>query len=51
MEQMIYYYRDLLLYQTSPQLEELLSRPRVDDAFRKQAETISSGTIFMSLTN
>ncbi|GEB78346.1 DNA polymerase III subunit gamma/tau [Sporolactobacillus inulinus] len=46
MEQMIYYYRDLLLYQTSPQLEELLSRPRVDDAFRKQAETISSGTIF-----
>lgn len=37
-EQLIYYYRDLLLYQTSPDLEDILSRPRTDQAFRDQAE-------------
>lgn len=37
-EQLIFYYRDLLLYQTSPDLEDILSRPRTDPAFRDQAE-------------
>ncbi|MCQ2010657.1 MAG: DNA polymerase III subunit gamma/tau [Sporolactobacillus sp.] len=46
MEQMIFYYRDLLLYKTSPQLEDLLSRPRVDDDFRKQAENVPSDRLF-----
>ncbi|MCO7128339.1 DNA polymerase III subunit gamma/tau [Sporolactobacillus shoreicorticis] len=46
MEQMIFYYRDLLLYKTSPQLEDLLSRPRVDDDFSKQAKAISPERLF-----
>lgn len=37
-EQLIFYYRDLLLYQTSPDLEDVLSRPHVDEAFREQAK-------------
>ena len=31
MEDFIYYYRDMLLYQTSPQLEHMLERVIVDD--------------------
>ncbi|MCL1632240.1 DNA polymerase III subunit gamma/tau [Sporolactobacillus sp. CPB3-1] len=45
-EQLIFYYRDLLLYQTSPELEDLLSRPRVDEAFRKQAGSVASERLF-----
>lgn len=46
MQQLIYYYRDLLLYQTSPDLEDILSRPRTDEAFRKQAADIPAGRIY-----
>jgi DNA polymerase-3 subunit gamma/tau len=45
-EQLLLYYRDLLLYQTSPSLEDILSRPRVDDAFRKQADQIPASRLY-----
>jgi DNA polymerase-3 subunit gamma/tau len=45
-EQVLFYYRDLLLYKTSPELEDLLSRPHVDDDFRKQAETVPAERLF-----
>lgn len=45
-EQLIFYYRDLLLYQTSPELEDVLSRPRVEEAFRSLAGQISANKIY-----
>lgn len=45
-EQLIFYYRDLLLYQTSPELEDILSRPRVDDSFREQSENTSTDRLY-----
>ncbi|MCO7177194.1 DNA polymerase III subunit gamma/tau [Sporolactobacillus kofuensis] len=45
-EQMIFYYRDLLLYRTSPDLEDLLTRPHIDDAFREQAKTVAVQRLF-----
>ncbi|RXZ01079.1 DNA polymerase III subunit gamma/tau [Fictibacillus sp. S7] len=35
---LIYYYRDMLLYQTAPNLEEILDRVKVDDEFKELAE-------------
>lgn len=37
-EDLIYYCRDLLLYQASPQLETLFERAQVTEAFQKKAE-------------
>ncbi|TGA96015.1 DNA polymerase III subunit gamma/tau [Sporolactobacillus shoreae] len=45
-EQLIYYYRDLLLYQTSPDLEDILSRPHVDDSFREQSKNIPADRLY-----
>lgn len=45
-EQLIFYYRDLLLYQTSPDLEDMLSRPRVDEAFRAQADKMTADRLY-----
>jgi DNA polymerase III, subunit gamma and tau len=45
-EQLIYYYRDLLLYQTSPDLEDILSRPRTDEAFRNQSVKIPAERLY-----
>lgn len=49
-EQLIFYYRDLLLYQTSPDLEDVLSRPRVDEAFRDQAKELDTDRLFEAIT-
>ncbi|EST10430.1 DNA polymerase III subunit gamma/tau [Sporolactobacillus laevolacticus] len=49
-EQMIFYYRDLLLYKTSPDLEDLLTRPHVDDAFREQAERVAADRLFQVIS-
>ncbi|MCP8971354.1 DNA polymerase III subunit gamma/tau [Ectobacillus ponti] len=46
MEDLIYYYRDMLLYQTSPQLEDLLERVAVDEAFRELSSEISADMIY-----
>ena len=46
MEDFIYYYRDMLLYQTSPQLEHMLERVIVDDQFRTLSEEMQPEVIY-----
>ncbi|MGG0187660.1 DNA polymerase III subunit gamma/tau [Bacillus rhizoplanae] len=46
MEDFIYYYRDMLLYQTSPQLEDMLERVIVDDSFRKLSQDMQPEMIY-----
>ncbi|MFD3450476.1 DNA polymerase III subunit gamma/tau [Microbacteriaceae bacterium 4G12] len=46
MEDFIYYYRDMLLYQTSPQLEDMLERVIADEEFRTLSNQISAETIY-----
>ncbi|PEA52874.1 DNA polymerase III subunit gamma/tau [Bacillus pseudomycoides] len=46
MEDFIYYYRDMLLYQTSPQLEDMLERVIVDDSFRKLSQEMQPEMIY-----
>ncbi|EIT83794.1 DNA polymerase III subunits gamma and tau [Fictibacillus macauensis ZFHKF-1] len=43
---LIYYYRDMLLYKTAPNLEEILDRVKVDEAFQALAEQIDSEAIY-----
>ncbi|MBB6450618.1 DNA polymerase-3 subunit gamma/tau [Geomicrobium halophilum] len=42
MEDIIYYLRDLLLYQTAPDVEELLDRVQVDNTFQSLADRIKA---------
>ncbi|MFT8872761.1 MAG: DNA polymerase III subunit gamma/tau [Sporolactobacillus sp.] len=48
-EQLLLFYRDLLLYRTSPKLEDLLSRPRVDDAFCQLAEMVERDVLYQTI--
>lgn len=45
-EDLILFYRDMLLYKTAPNLEESLERVMLDDDFRNIAETISTDQIY-----
>ncbi|MFC7394580.1 DNA polymerase III subunit gamma/tau [Scopulibacillus cellulosilyticus] len=45
-EDLIYYYRDLLLYQTSPGLEDMLMRPDISNAFKQHAEQIDVDRLY-----
>ncbi|MFL6560882.1 MAG: DNA polymerase III subunit gamma/tau [Bacillus sp. (in: firmicutes)] len=45
-EDLILFYRDMLLYKTAPKLEESLERVLLDDDFRQMAETISMEQIY-----
>ncbi len=45
-EDLILFYRDLLLYKTAPNLEESLERVMLDDDFRKMAETVPTEQIY-----
>ncbi|WP_096202861.1 DNA polymerase III subunit gamma/tau [Bacillus sp. FJAT-45350] len=45
-EDLIFYYRDLLLYQTAPQLAEMLERAKVDEQFKDFATIIPSESIY-----
>jgi DNA polymerase-3 subunit gamma/tau len=45
-EDIIYFYRDILLYQSSPQLEDILVRVTVDSAFQQLAQTIQPERIY-----
>lgn len=45
-DDMIFYYRDLLLYQTSPDLEEILMRPNVDAVFREHAKQVDVDKLY-----
>ncbi|HET7577777.1 MAG TPA: DNA polymerase III subunit gamma/tau, partial [Bacillales bacterium] len=46
LEDLIYYYRDLLLYLTSSDLEQVFERAKVDDHFRELAETVEKADIY-----
>ncbi|SFE63983.1 DNA polymerase III subunit gamma/tau [Alteribacillus iranensis] len=46
MEDLIYYFRDMLLYQTAPELDEVLNRVTVDESFRSLAEETSSDWLY-----
>lgn len=48
-EDFIYYYRDLLLYQTAPQLEEVLERVTVDEQFIKLSENMPPDAIYHAI--
>ncbi|WP_243388556.1 DNA polymerase III subunit gamma/tau [Bacillus kexueae] len=48
-EDLIYYYRDMLLYQTAPNLEEVLERVTVDEAFTQLAKEIPSDIIYSTI--
>jgi DNA polymerase III subunit gamma/tau len=45
-EDFIYYYRDMLLYQTAPTLEDVLERVTVDEKFMQLAKEIPASEIY-----
>lgn len=45
-EDLIYYYRDMLLYHTSPQLEDLVERMAIDDQFETLAGKAEAAHIY-----
>ncbi|AZB41163.1 DNA polymerase III subunit gamma/tau [Bacillus sp. FJAT-42376] len=45
-EDLIYYYRDMLLYNTAPNLEEALERVVVDEAFKDLAKSVETEKIY-----
>ncbi|MBM7663502.1 DNA polymerase-3 subunit gamma/tau [Bacillus mesophilus] len=45
-EDIIYFYRDILLYQSSPQLEDILVRVKVDESFKQLADEIRVERIY-----
>ncbi len=46
-EDLILFYRDMLLYKTAPNLEESLERVMLDDEFRLMADAISNEEIYL----
>ncbi|WP_018923321.1 DNA polymerase III subunit gamma/tau [Salsuginibacillus kocurii] len=46
MEDIIYYLRDLLLYRTAPELNQILDRASVDDSFKALAEDITPSWLY-----
>ncbi|MFS0784114.1 DNA polymerase III subunit gamma/tau [Bacillus sp. 1P06AnD] len=45
-EDLILYFRDMLLYQVSPQMSDVLERVLVDDSFKQLAGDIETGAIY-----
>ncbi|MFD1738821.1 DNA polymerase III subunit gamma/tau [Bacillus salitolerans] len=45
-EDLIYFYRDMLLFQASPDLEEILVRVTVDESFKRVSEELSTEKIY-----
>lgn len=48
-EDLIYYYRDMLLFQTAPNLEEVLERVQITDEFKEVAKTYSKEKLFTAI--
>jgi DNA polymerase III subunit gamma/tau len=46
LEDLIYYYRDLLLYQTAPQLEEVVERVKIDETFQQLGDQSAKDWIY-----
>ncbi|WP_026674066.1 DNA polymerase III subunit gamma/tau [Alkalihalobacterium bogoriense] len=45
-EDLIFYFRDILLYQTAPSLEEALERAKVDEEFKQLASSLTTTLIY-----
>ncbi|WP_085522404.1 DNA polymerase III subunit gamma/tau [Tuberibacillus sp. Marseille-P3662] len=45
-EDLIFYYRDILLYQSAPEMSELLTRTGADDRFKEVATTVKAQEIY-----
>jgi DNA polymerase-3 subunit gamma/tau len=45
-EDIIYFYRDILLFQSSPELEDILVRVKVDESFKELAQEIRVDRIY-----
>ncbi|MGX1902740.1 DNA polymerase III subunit gamma/tau [Thermolongibacillus altinsuensis] len=48
-EDLIYYYRDMLLYKAAPQLEEVVQRMVVDEQFKELAQVIPAPFIYETI--
>ncbi|HHY21402.1 MAG TPA: DNA polymerase III subunit gamma/tau [Bacilli bacterium] len=48
-EDVMFYYRDLLLYQAAPQLVDSLERAKVDDDFKELAATLEKDAIYFAI--
>lgn len=48
-EDVMFYYRDLLLYQAAPQLVDSLERAKVDDEFKALASTLQKDAIYFAI--
>ncbi|RSL29355.1 DNA polymerase III subunit gamma/tau [Salibacterium salarium] len=46
MEDMIYYFRDMLLYKTAPRLDEIMERVTVDESFEELSEKTDMGWLY-----
>ncbi|MFC5711670.1 DNA polymerase III subunit gamma/tau [Thalassorhabdus alkalitolerans] len=46
MEDLIYYFRDMLLYKTAPELDEVLDRVRVEESFEETAQSIDTPWLY-----
>ncbi|CAG9623550.1 DNA polymerase III subunit gamma/tau [Sutcliffiella rhizosphaerae] len=49
LEDFIFYYRDMLLYKTAPNLEQILDRVQVDDAFQHFAQEMPVEAIYETI--
>ncbi|WP_227940136.1 DNA polymerase III subunit gamma/tau [Alkalihalobacillus deserti] len=48
-EDLIYYFRDMLLYKNAPQAEELLERAKVDDDFLRMIENVDTNWLYATI--
>lgn len=48
-EDLIFYYRDMLLYKTAPHLEEVIERVMIDENFKQLAELIPVSAIYETI--
>ncbi|HZG59538.1 MAG TPA: DNA polymerase III subunit gamma/tau [Anoxybacillus sp.] len=48
-EDLIFYYRDMLLYKTAPHLEEVIERVVIDEDFKRLAELIPVSVIYETI--
>ncbi|KMK74447.1 DNA polymerase III subunit gamma/tau [Alkalihalobacillus pseudalcaliphilus] len=49
MEDLIYFFRDLLLFKTAPKVEHLLERAKVDDRFKQMVEQLSLNYLYEAI--
>jgi DNA polymerase III subunit gamma/tau len=50
-EDLIYYLRDILLYQTAPNFEDALERATVDETFKQLSQIVNSDWLYRTIDN